>query len=167
MILPIVAYGHPILRKICTPITVDYPDLQVLITNMHATMLNANGCGLAAPQVSKPIRLFIVLERVFINAAITHYSIATQTDDEGCLSIPRISAPVPRAQEITITWQDENFHSHTENFDGEMARMIQHEYDHIEGKLYLDHISALQRKLLHSKLSKIAKGKFHAPYPMR
>lgn len=167
MILPIVAYGHPILRKVCTPITADYPDLHLLIANMHATMHHANGCGLAAPQVNKAIRLFVVLEQTFINAIITYYSAITVTDDEGCLSIPRISAPVPRSQEITITWLDEHFNSHTATFTGEMARMVQHEYDHIEGTLYLDRISGLQRKLLHSKLSKIAKGKFHAPYPMR
>jgi len=176
MILPIVAYGAPILRTPCQPVTGETPGLQKLISDMWHTLENAGGVGLAAPQVNKPLQLFLVdstqadehnvIHQVFINAHILDYSKDTCTDTEGCLSIPGIWEEVVRACSITIQYQDEHFNTHTQTFSGPAARMIQHEYDHTLGKLYPDHLSPLRRRLLQRKLQAISKGKVPGAYPM-
>lgn len=173
MIRPIVAYGAPILRKSCQPVDITSPALPALLRDLWDTMNNANGVGLAAPQINVDARVFVVrsdeldLRQAFINPVITAYSEETLLDDEGCLSIPGIQEPVPRAQHITITWLDEELQPHTETWHGPAARMIQHEYDHIEGRLYLDKLGALRKRLLHARLERIRKGKVKCPYPLR
>ncbi|KAA2245171.1 peptide deformylase [Chitinophaga agrisoli] len=177
MILPIVAYGAAILRTAGQPVTPEEPGLQQLIAAMWRTLDNAGGVGLAAQQVNKALQLFIVdstntvetggIRQVFLNARILEYSAQTSTDTEGCLSIPGIWEEVPRAESITITYTDEHFTQHTRRFTGPTARMIQHEYDHTRGKLYLDHLSSLRRRLLQSKLQHIIKGRASSAYPMR
>ncbi|PVX50732.1 peptide deformylase [Balneicella halophila] len=178
MILPIYIYGHPVLRKMCDPITQDYPELDSLIKNMFETMYHANGVGLAAPQVGKPIRLFVVdaspfaeeepelggFKKVFINAQITDRTGEEWSMDEGCLSIPGLTAPVVREDEITITYRDENWEEHTDTFKGYAARIIQHEYDHIEGVLFPERCAPLRRRMLNNKLKKISKGVFEKNY---
>ncbi|PIF04356.1 MAG: peptide deformylase [Draconibacterium sp.] len=178
MILPIYIYGHPVLRKMCKSIAKDYSDLNELIENMFATMYNANGVGLAAPQIGKDIRLFVVdaspfaenepelegFKKVFINAEIIERRGEEWSMEEGCLSIPRLNAPVSREEEIVITYRDENWEERTETFKGYAARIIQHEYDHIEGILFPDRCNPLRRRLLNSKLAKIQKGIFKRDY---
>jgi peptide deformylase len=170
MILPIIAYGAAVLRRRCQEITPGTPGINDLIKNMQATLAHAKGAGLAAPQVNQPYRLFILsteaLQGVFINPEIVAYSAETLLDTEGCLSIPGIWEEVPRAANITLHYQDENFISHTCIFSGDTARAIQHEYDHLNGKLYLDYLPPLRRALLKNKLQAISKGKIKAPYPM-
>jgi peptide deformylase len=166
MILKIVAYGNPVLRKKCEDITPDYPELAKLILDMRDTMAYADGIGLAAPQINKAIRLFIVGidDMVFINAKIT----ATEGQcsfAEGCLSIPGIGETVSRPEKITINYFDENFVEHTKTFEGLEARVIQHEYDHIEGILFTDHLSALSKKLIKGKLRDIIDGKIKTKSP--
>lgn len=188
MILPIVAYGDPVLRKVGVDIDADYPQLDELIANMRETMVNAQGVGLAAPQIGKAIRLFIVntipfsedeelddeereflgsFDKVFINAKI----LKEEGDDwafcEGCLSIPEIREDVFRQEEITIEYLDENFEKHTETINGLAARVIQHEYDHIEGVLFTDKISSLKKRLIKKKLENISKGKISVDYRMK
>ncbi|MEO9513858.1 MAG: peptide deformylase [Flavobacteriaceae bacterium] len=188
MILPIVAYGEPVLRKVATEIVKDYPKLDELISNMWETMYNAHGVGLAAPQIGLPIRLFLVdtspfsndeelseeeqeslkeFKRVFINATIKKETGEEWDFNEGCLSIPDVREDVKRKPEITITYQDENFKLHTETYNGLLARVIQHEYDHIEGILFTDKLSSLKKRLLKSRLDKISKGKINVDYKMR
>lgn len=188
MILPIVAYGEPVLRKVAKDITKEYPKLEELITNMWETMYNAHGVGLAAPQIGLPIRLFLVdttpfsddedlskedqealegFKKVFINAKIEDETGNEWDFNEGCLSIPDIREDVKRKQEITISYLDENFKPHTETYDGLLARVIQHEYDHIEGILFTDKLSSLKKRLLKSRLDKISKGKISIDYKMR
>ena len=188
MILPIIAYGDPVLRKTGKEITKDYPNLDVLLENMFETMYDARGIGLAAPQVGLSIRIFIVdatpfeedeeltekeraflstFKEVFINAKII-----TETGDEwafseGCLSIPDIREDVFRNDTIKIEYLDENFKKHIKEFDGIVARIIQHEYDHIEGILFTDKLSSLKKRLIKSKLSNISKGKIKVDYRMR
>jgi peptide deformylase len=193
MVLPVVVYGDPVLRKMGQDIQKDYPGLKELIANMFDTMYNANGVGLAAPQVGKAIRLFVIdaspfadrdeddedeedklspkeieylknFKRVFINAHIIEEEGTEWKFNEGCLSIPRIREDVSRKPTVTIEYYDENFKKHKETFTGLAARVVQHEYDHIDGKLFTDRISALRRKLLAGKLNDIAKGKFSADY---
>ncbi|HEY1040404.1 MAG TPA: peptide deformylase [Bacteroidia bacterium] len=191
MILPIVVYGDPVLRKVATDIDKDYPNLDKLIADMFETMYNASGVGLAAPQIGKAIRLFIVdtepfaesdseedddeftkeeraelmaFKRVFINAKILEETGEEWKFNEGCLSIPRIREDVSRNAEVTIEYYDEKFKKHKETFNGLIARVIQHEYDHIEGKLFTDKISPLRRKLISGKLNDISKGKISADY---
>ncbi len=188
MILPIVAYGAPVLRKIAKDITPDYPNLQKLVADMWETMYASNGVGLAAPQINKDIRLFVVdstqifanqdeedkgkypdepgVKKVFINAVIEEFDGEDWPYNEGCLSIPKIREDVFRPEEVTITYLDENFAKHSETFTGITARVIQHEYDHIEGKLFIDHIKPFRRKLLQGKLSDISKGKVNVDYKM-
>ncbi len=188
MILPIVAYGNPVLRKVADEIDVDYPGLSPLIDNMWETMYNSHGVGLAAPQVNKPIRLFVVdslqiiesqeedetdlypgdegIKQVFINAHIDELNGEPWFYNEGCLSIPKIREDVKREETVTITFDDENFEQHTKTFSGITARVILHEYDHIEGKLFIDHLPPLKRKLLKGKLSDISKGKVRVDYRM-
>jgi peptide deformylase len=190
MVLPIVVYGDPVLRKLAEPISKEHEDLQNFIKNMFETMYAAKGVGLAAPQVGKAIRLFIVdtspftedseddddeftpderkqlsaFKKVFINAKILEESGKEWKFSEGCLSIPKIREDVMRLPEIEIEYYDENFTKHKEKYDGLIARVIQHEYDHIEGKLFTDRISPFKRKMIAGKLTDISKGKIYADY---
>lgn len=183
MILPVVAYGDAVLKKVGKPIEKNDEKLQKLITNMWETMYNANGIGIAAPQVGKAIRLFVIdtvqledkentdfeegMKKVFINAEITEYGNETEKYEEGCLSIPDVNADVNRPLRITISYLDEHFEPHTETYTGFNARVIQHEYDHIEGVLFTDKINPLKKRMLKGKLDKIAKGKISPKYKMR
>ncbi|SFH10137.1 peptide deformylase [Pedobacter insulae] len=177
MKLPIVAYGDPVLKKVCVDIEETYPDLQQLIANMFETMNNASGVGLAAPQVGLPIRLFIVdtkadegeevFKKVFINAQILEESGEPWAFNEGCLSIPEVREDIMRKPNILISYYDENWKLHEEKVSGFAARVIQHEYDHIEGKLFTDKLSLLRKQLLKSKLDAIAKGNVRTDYKMR
>ena len=187
MILPIVAYGHPVLRQKAAEIDKKYPDLNQLIKNMWETMYGANGVGLAAPQIGLPIRLFVVdgspfyrdtdlilserkalkeFKHVFINPTIVARSGVMEDFNEGCLSIPDIREDVTRKDEISIEFLDENFKPQQMQLYGIASRIVQHEYDHIEGILFTDKLSALKKKLLKSKLTQIARGKVEADYPM-
>jgi peptide deformylase len=188
MILPIVAYGTPILRKVCSDIEPDYPNLEKLLADMWETMYNSNGVGLAAPQINKDIRLFVIdsaqifankdddeelnypdapgYKGVFINAHVTALNGKEWSYNEGCLSIPKIREDVNRASEVTLEFDDENFVHHVKTFNGLTARIILHEYDHIEGKLFIDYIKPLKRKLLQGKLNDITKGKIKVDYRM-
>lgn len=189
MILPIIAYGHPVLRKVAEAITPEYPDLKKLIEDMWETMYNSNGVGLAAPQVNRSIRLFVMdssqifenmkedeeendypdkpgIKQVFINARISTLNGHEWSYNEGCLSIPKIREDVYRSGEVTLDYMDENFQPHHATFNGITARVILHEYDHIEGKLFIDHIKPLKRKLLKGKLDDISKGKIKVDYRM-
>ncbi|MCZ2140337.1 MAG: peptide deformylase [Bacteroidia bacterium] len=179
MIYPIVAYGDPVLRKVGTTITKDYPGLDDLIKSMFETMYESSGVGLAAPQIGKSINLFIIdttafedekypdFKKVFINAEILNETGELWEFEEGCLSIPKIRENVNRHPQITIKYQDENFVWHEEVYDGIAARVIQHEYDHVKGKLFIDHISELKKRLLKNKLLRIAKGEVNVDYRMR
>jgi peptide deformylase len=188
MVLPIVAYGNPVLRKVGLEITPDYPGLQKLIEDMWETMYNSKGVGLAAPQVNKDIRLFVmdsiqILENleedekndypgdegykgVFINARIKEIDGDEWPYNEGCLSIPKIREDILRRETITIHFFDENFLEHTKTFTGITARVILHEYDHIEGKLFIDYLKPLKKNLIKRKLNDISKGKVSVDYRM-
>ena len=183
MILPIYIYGHPVLRKVTKDIDVTYPNLKELIENMYETMYNAEGVGLAGPQVGLEDRIFVIdlspladeenpeykgLKKAFINARIT----SSRTGDiasteEGCLSIPGINESVPRQNNIEIDYLDENLEPHTETYSGFTARVIQHEYDHIDGILFVDHISAIRKRLIKAKLNGMIKGKVSCHYKVR
>ena len=188
MILPIVAYGDPVLRKVAKEIDADYPNLKELIANMKETMYNASGVGLAAPQIGKDIRLFVIdaspfaedddlieedraalkdFNRVFINAEIIEEEGEEWAFNEGCLSIPDVRQDVYRQPKVTFTYQDEDFNTHTETLEGLAARVFQHEYDHIEGILFTDKLSSLKKRLIKKKLDNISKGKIRADYRMR
>ncbi|MCI2227777.1 peptide deformylase [Polaribacter sp. MSW13] len=188
MILPIVAYGDPVLRKVGIEIDANYPGLEELISNMKETMYNASGVGLAAPQIGKAIRLFVIdaspfaededlsdkdravlkdFNKVFINAEIVNEEGDEWAFNEGCLSIPDILEDVFRQPKITIEYQDEDFNKHTEVLDGLAARVFQHEYDHIEGILFTDKLSTLKKRIIKKKLENISKGKIKADYRMR
>lgn len=180
-LLPIVGYGNPVLRKRAEEITKDYPGLQEIVQNMFATMYASEGVGLAAPQVNLSIRLFIVdgkpfadedsqldnFKRIFINPQIIEEKGKEWPFNEGCLSIPGIREDVVRKPDVTLRYLDENFKEHTETFTGIAARIIQHEYDHIEGVLFIDHLSAFKRRLLKGKLDDITKGKVDVHYRMK
>jgi peptide deformylase len=188
MILPIYGYGEPVLRKVAEEITPDYPNLKELIFNMYDTMYNAYGLGLAAPQIGLAIRLFVVdtepfsdnddlseaeiemyknFKRVFINAKMIKEEGEEWVFNEGCLSIPDIREDVYRNEQITIEYLDENFNKNTEVFNGLIARVIQHEYDHIEGILFTDKIALLKKTLIKKKLQNIMEGKFKPDYRMK
>ncbi|MEL6917746.1 MAG: peptide deformylase [Bacteroidota bacterium] len=188
MTLPIVAYGDPVLRKVGKSIDKDYPKLNELIPNMWETMYKANGVGLAAPQIGLPIRLFLVdttpfsddedlspeeqkalngFKKVFINAKMVEETGKEWPFNEGCLSIPDVREDVQRRDTITINYKDENFKEYTETYDGLLARVIQHEYDHIEGVLFTDKLSSLKKRLLKGRLANISKGKIKVEYRMR
>lgn len=181
MILPIYLYGTPVLRKQAQEITKDYPDLAALIKNMYETLKRSEGIGLAAPQIGLSIRLLILdlnplsdiypqyagVLKTMINARIEETDGASISREEGCLSLPGIHEPVTRREKIRITYQDENFDSHTEWFEGYMARVIQHEYDHLEGKLFIDHLSPIRKQLIKSKLNSILKGKVSCDYKVK
>jgi len=188
LILPIVAYGHPVLRKVTGDIDADYPGLAKLIDDMWETMYGSSGVGLAAPQVNKEIRLFVIdteqmfnnmeederkkypdspgLKQVFINAHIAELDGEEWAYNEGCLSIPKIREDITRHETVTLDYEDENFEHHTKTFSGLTARVILHEYDHIDGKLFIDHISPLKRKLMKGRLNDISKGKVNVDYKM-
>ena len=188
MILPIIAYGDPVLRKVGVDVDKDYPNLAELIENMKETMVNAQGVGLAAPQIGKAIRIFIVdtspfgadedledderaflegYKKTFINAKIVKEEGDEWAFTEGCLSIPDIREDVFREDTITIEYLDENFEKHSEVLTGLAARVVQHEYDHIEGILFTDKISSLKKRLIKKKLENISKGKVKADYRMK
>jgi peptide deformylase len=188
MILPIVAYGDPVLRKVAVEINADYPELNTLIANMKETMYNASGVGLAAPQIGKAIRLFLIdaspfaedeelskedrkvlesFNKVFINPKILKEEGEEWGFNEGCLSIPDVREDVFRQPEITIEYQDEDFKTHTETLNGLAARVFQHEYDHIDGILFTDKLSTLKKRLIKKKLDNISKGKINSEYRMR
>ena len=188
MVLPIVAYGNPVLRKVGIEISADYPGLKTLIEDMWETMYNSKGVGLAAPQVDKNIRLFVMdsvqiiesLEEdekddypgdfgykgVFINAKIIEQKGEDWPYNEGCLSIPKIREDILRKEKVTIHFYDENFIEHTKSFSGVTARVILHEYDHIDGKLFIDYLKPLKKSLLKRKLNDISKGKVSVDYRM-
>jgi peptide deformylase len=185
MILPIVGYGDPVLRKRGEDISEDHPNIQGLIDDMFETMYKASGVGLAAPQIGKSIRLFVVdasgfvdedeedeegldgFKKVFINPEIVEEEGEEWAFNEGCLSIPDVREDVNRKPEITIRYLDRDFKEHEETFDGLKARVIQHEYDHIEGILFTDHLSGLKKRMLKGRLTNISKGKINISYKMR
>jgi peptide deformylase len=181
MILPIYTYGHPILRKQTEEITPDYPELKALIGNMFDTMYHAEGIGLAAPQIGLAIRLLIIdldplkeddtelgsFKVVMINPLMLEMSEEEEEASEGCLSIPGISEKVVRAEWIKVKYLDEHFNEHIEEFEGFKARVVQHEYDHLEGNLFTDHINPLRRQLIKSRLTNIAKGKASCDYKIK
>lgn len=188
MILPIYGYGEAVLRKVCDDIPQDYPNLQETLNNMYETMYHACGVGLAAPQVGLPIRIFIVdttpfadsdevskeealelkdFKETFINAKILKEEGELWGFNEGCLSIPDVREDVYRHEKVTIEYLDETFTKKTKTFDGLIARVIQHEYDHIEGILFTDHLSMLKKKLVGKKLQNIMEGKARPDYRMK
>lgn len=190
MILPIVAYGHPVLRKTARDIDENYEQLPKLIEDMWETMYASNGVGLAAPQVGRDIRLFVIdsaqifanmdeeekkeenypdapgVKQVFINAHVVEEHGDDWAYNEGCLSIPKIREDIYRAEEVTLEYLDEHFKQHRKTFNGVTGRIILHEYDHIEGKLFIDYISPLKRRLLKRKLDDISKGNVRVDYKM-
>lgn len=188
MNLPIVAYGSPILRQVATDITPDYPELDKLIADMWETMYNSSGVGLAAPQINRPVRLFVMdseqifqnqeedekgeypdepgFKGVFINPHIVSLGGNEWAYNEGCLSIPKIREDIYRNEEVTLDFVDEQFNPHTKTFNGITARVILHEYDHLEGKLFIDYLKPLKKKLLKRKLDDITKGKIRTDYRM-
>ncbi len=180
MIFPIVAYGHPVLRKVAEDIDKDYPGLDQFIEDMFETMYASNGVGLAAPQVNRSIRLFVIdttpykeeypgeenMKRVFINARIVEETGEEWAFNEGCLSIPQIREDVIRKPDVHIKYYDEEFNFHDEVISGALGRVIQHEYDHLEGILFVDHINPLRRIMLKRKLSDITKGIVSTDYKM-
>lgn len=188
MILPVVAYGSPVLRKVCDHITADYPELDRLVSDMWETLYNSNGVGLAAPQVNRPIRLFLVdtiqivedfneddkrkypnevpVKQVFINAQKIEDTGNLWAYNEGCLSIPKVREDIQRTSHVHLKYMDENFVEHEGVFHGITARVIQHEYDHIEGKLFIDYLSQLKKRLIKKKLDDISNGKVKTDYRM-
>lgn len=188
MILPIVAYGHPVLRKRAEDISSDYPGLAEFLDNMWETLYASHGIGLAAPQVNKSIRLFVIdsqqvlesmdeeereeygdeqgIKQVFINAQIVEEEGDFWSYNEGCLSIPKIREDVERPETLTIRYQDEQFESHEDTYSGLTARVIFHEYDHIEGKLFIDYLKPLKKRLIKKKLDDIQRGKISVDYKM-
>ncbi len=180
MVLPITAYGHPTLRKVAEEIDKDYPDLQQLVNDMYETMYATHGVGLAAPQVNLPIRLMVMdatpyseedpaakdFKRVLINPKIVEESGEEWTFNEGCLSIPDIREDVVRKPSIRIQYYDEDWQFHDEIYNGVMGRIIQHEYDHLEGVLFVDRISSIRKMLLKRKLADISKGEIDVDYKM-
>ncbi len=188
MILPVVAYGSSVLRKVCDDITPGYPELEKLIADMWDTLYNSKGVGLAAPQINRPIRLFIVdtkqlvddfndedrrkypneepIIQVFINAQKIEETGKLWAYNEGCLSIPKVRDDIQRTSHVRIRYVDEKFETHEKVFHGIAARVIQHEYDHIEGKLFIDYLSQLKRRLIKKKLDDITNGKVKTDYKM-
>lgn len=188
MILPVIAYGHPILRKVSADISHDYPELSKLIADMWETMYHTNGVGIAAPQVGKAVRVFVVdteqivegfddedratypnekpVKQVFINAHKVEEKGTPWSYNEGCLSIPKVREDVVRAEEVHLRWVDENFQPQEGVFNGITARVILHEYDHIEGKLFIDYVAPLKKRLLKKRLDDITSGKVKVDYRM-
>jgi peptide deformylase len=181
MIYPISVYGDPILRKVAEQIGPDYPGLEEFLVNIWETMYHADGVGLAAPQVGRSIRIFVVdgsagaeddpslkdFRKVFINPVILEKTGEPVVFEEGCLSLPEIRENVTRPETVRIRYQDEQFNVHDETYSGFVARIIQHEYDHLEGKMFVDYLTPLKRKLLRNKLLNITKGKVTPKYQIR
>ncbi len=181
MVLPIYAYGQPVLKKVAKEIDKDYPNLEKLIADMWETMYNAQGVGLAAPQIGKGIRLFLVdsvqtmeegkeadgIKEVFINAQKVEETGKEWAYEEGCLSIPDIRGDVKRPEVLTIRYFDENFVEHTKTFNGINARVVQHEYDHIDGLLFTEKLKPIRKRLIKRKLENIKKGKIKSEYRMK
>ena len=182
MILPIYTYGQPVLRKECDEIDADYPGLNGLIQTMWETLGRSHGVGLAAPQVGLAIRLVVIdldvisedepqyagFKRTYINPYIEEYDDSeTETMEEGCLSLPGLSEKVTRPKRIHVTYQDENFVEHDEWVDGYLARVMQHEFDHLDGVVYTDHLKGLRRQLMQNKLKQLVKGNFSADYRVK
>jgi len=179
MVLPIYIYGQPVLRKVAEDITPDYPQLNDLISDMWETLAESDGIGLAAPQIGKAIRLVIIdldvisddlpeykgFRSVFINAHIVEYDDTnTSSSEEGCLSLPAIHEKVVRPTRIRVQWQDEQFNQHDEWIEGYLARVMQHEFDHLDGKMFVDRISPLRKQLIKSKLKALLQGRFRCGY---
>ncbi len=178
---PITVYGNPILRKVAQPIDKDFENLEDFLANMWETMYYSDGVGLAAPQVHKSIRVFVIdatsgadeepklvnFKKVFINPEIIETSGDPVIINEGCLSLPEIREDVTRHDSVTIKFLDENFKEHIETYSGFAARVIQHEYDHLEGKLFIDYLAPLKKRLLKGKLNNISKGKINPSYRIR
>lgn len=183
MILPIYIYGHPVLRKVAQDIdTANYSNLQELIENMFETMYNADGVGLAAPQIGLEDRIFVVdlapladdehpefkdFKKVFINAHITEQTGDLELVEEGCLSIPGVHEKVPREEKIRIEYLDENLQPHNEEYSSYMARVILHEYDHLDGVMFTDRISPMRKRMIKSKLANLEKGKVSCDYRVK
>lgn len=179
MILPIYVYGQPVLRKVAEDITPDYPELKTLIENMWDTLADSEGIGLAAPQIGRDIRLVVIdldplsedlpeykdFRQVYINAHIVEYD-DTNTDasEEGCLSLPSIHEKVVRPTRIRVQWMDEDFQSHDEWIEGYLARVMQHEFDHLDGKMFIDRISPLRKQLIKNKLKALIQGRYRCGY---
>jgi peptide deformylase len=188
MILPIVAYGHPVLRKNCEDITKDYPELNKLIGDMWDTMYHSNGVGIAAPQVNRAIRLFVVdtqqivenfddedrqkypnekgIKQVFINAHKLEETGEEWKYNEGCLSIPKVREDITRLERVKLRFVDEHFNQQVREYDGITARVILHEYDHIDGKLFIDYLPQIKRRLIKKKLDDISSGNVRTDYKM-
>ncbi|MBN1143049.1 MAG: peptide deformylase [Bacteroidales bacterium] len=181
MIYPIVVYGSSVLRQVAKDIPADHPNLNALISDMFDTMYKSDGMGLAAPQIGKSLRLFVVdatsladedpsladFKKAFINAKLTLLDEETMVMNEGCLSLPKIREDVERKNKVRITYYDENWNFHDEEYEGLKARVIQHEYDHLEGVLFIDRINVLRRKLLKGKLNDITKCQVDVPYKIK
>lgn len=182
MKLPIYLYGHPVLRKISTDITPDYPDLEKLLADMYETMYESDGVGLAAPQIGRNDRIIVIdasplaesypelegRKMALINPQLEVLPDGeTVTRAEGCLSLPGLSENVTRTEKVRLRWLDEKFEPHDEVFDGFLARIIQHEYDHLEGRVYIDHISGIRKQLIRRKLANIVEGRTRCEYPVR
>lgn len=181
MIYPVNVYGDPILRKIAKPIEQDFENLNEFLENMWETMYHSDGVGLAAPQIGKSIRVFVIdastaaeeepeladFKKVFINPQILELNGEEWTMNEGCLSLPEIREDVSRPEKVKIKYLDENFEEHIEEYGGFAARVIQHEYDHLEGKMFIDYLTPLKKRLLKSKLVAISKGKIETSYRIR
>ena len=188
MILPVVAFGHPVLRKVCDDVTPDYPELQKLISDMWDTMYHTNGVGIAAPQVNKPVRIFVIdtiqivegfddqdkrdypnekgIKQVFINAEKIEETGKPWAYNEGCLSIPKVREDISRPSNVRLRYMDESFQEHEAEFDGITGRVVLHEYDHIEGKLFIDYLAPLKKRLIKKKLEDISAGKVKVDYRM-
>ena len=181
MKLPVYLYGHPVLREECDDVTPDYPDLKQLVADMYETMYASEGVGLAAPQIGRNIRLVVIdadpvkdispecegRTLTLINPEIEILDGDKIVRAEGCLSLPGISENVPRVEHIRLRWLDEDFQPHEEEISGFLARIVQHECDHLEGKVYIDHISAIRRQLIRRKLNDIVTGRVAVDYPVR
>lgn len=181
MLLPIYGYGHPVLKKIADPIEPGYPELDKLLADMWETMYQADGVGLAAPQIGQSIRLFVIdtiqimdeekkangIKQVFINARKISEEGQVWNYEEGCLSIPDVRGDVERPPVLRLQYQDEKFETHEAVFTGVNARVIQHEYDHIEGILFVEHLKPIKKKLVQRKLENIRKGKVSVEYKMK
>jgi peptide deformylase len=181
MILPVYLYGHPVLRKEARDIPLDYPGLQTLIENMFETMYNADGVGLAAPQIGLEDRILVLdlnacakddaslagFRKVLINAHIIEQNGEEKSVEEGCLSIPKIHEKVPRKNRIRIQYLDENLAAHDEVYEGYKARVIQHEYDHLDGILFVDRITGIRKQIIRSKLNRIMDGNVKCSYPVK
>lgn len=182
MIYPIYLYGHPVLRKKCEDVKTDHPDLKQLVADMFETMYNSEGVGLAAPQIGKPIRLIVIdgdvlsekfpeckdLKLTLVNPTLEIIEDEDPvTREEGCLSLPGMSENVKRHEHVILSWFDEDFNPHTQEFKGFASRIIQHEFDHLEGEVYTDHVAPIRKQLIKSKLNNISKGKVNCDYKVK